>query len=130
MAKLFANSGDSDQTPHSAASDLGLHCLPVTLYGSPDYNGLILFQLTVLQGDLVKVTADAIVHPTSNSFYMGGEVGQALQKAGGKDFQQEVKALHTSHGDLDTSSGEILNFLWNRIPLLQSSRQGFRKGSF
>ena len=31
MAKLFANSGDPDQTPHSAASDLGLHCLPSTL---------------------------------------------------------------------------------------------------
>ena len=31
MAKLFANSGDPDQTPRSAASDLGLHCLPVTL---------------------------------------------------------------------------------------------------
>ena len=30
-AKLFANSGDPDQTPHSAASDLGLHCLPITL---------------------------------------------------------------------------------------------------
>ena len=63
-------------------------------------------QLTVLQGDIVKVTADALVHPTSNSFYLGGEVGQALQKAGGKDFQNEVKALHTSNGDLDTASGE------------------------
>ena len=31
--KLFANSEDSDQTPQSAASDLGLHCLPVTLLG-------------------------------------------------------------------------------------------------
>ena len=31
MAKLFANSEDSDQTPCSAASDLALHCLPVTL---------------------------------------------------------------------------------------------------
>ena len=31
MAKLFANSEDSDQMPHSAASDLGLHCLPSTL---------------------------------------------------------------------------------------------------
>ena len=41
MVKLFANSGDADQTPHSVASDLGLHCLPITLfYGSPDYNGL------------------------------------------------------------------------------------------
>ena len=31
MAKLFANSGDPDQMPCSAASDLGLHCLPSTL---------------------------------------------------------------------------------------------------
>ena len=27
---IFANSGDTDQMPHSAASDLGLHCLPIT----------------------------------------------------------------------------------------------------
>ena len=41
MVELFANSGDPDQMPHSAAFDLGLHCLPVTLLGvSPDYNGL------------------------------------------------------------------------------------------
>ena len=31
MAKLFANSGDPDQMQRSAASDLGLHCSPVTL---------------------------------------------------------------------------------------------------
>ena len=29
MVDLFANSEDPDQTPHSAVSDLGLHCLPV-----------------------------------------------------------------------------------------------------
>ena len=33
MVKLFANSGDPDQTPHSAASDLGLHCFPFTRLG-------------------------------------------------------------------------------------------------
>ena len=32
MTKLFANSGDPDQTPRSSASDLGLHCLPVSLF--------------------------------------------------------------------------------------------------
>ena len=31
MVELFANSGYPDQTPRSAAFDLGLHCLPVTL---------------------------------------------------------------------------------------------------
>ena len=40
MVELFANSGDPDQTPHSAMSDLGLHCLPVTDLGSPVFNGL------------------------------------------------------------------------------------------
>ena len=33
MAKLFANGGDPDQTPHSAACDLGLHYLPITCLG-------------------------------------------------------------------------------------------------
>ena len=33
MAEVFANSEDTDQTPHSAASDLGLDCLSVTLLG-------------------------------------------------------------------------------------------------
>ena len=31
MDELFANKGDPDQKLHSAASDLGLHCLPITL---------------------------------------------------------------------------------------------------
>ena len=33
MVELFANSGDPDQTPRSAASDLGLHCLQISLLG-------------------------------------------------------------------------------------------------
>ena len=33
MVELFANSGDLEQTPHSAASDLALHCLSVTILG-------------------------------------------------------------------------------------------------
>ena len=35
MAKIFANSGDPDQTEHSAESDLDLHSLPINL---PVYN--------------------------------------------------------------------------------------------
>ena len=40
MAKLFTNSGDPDQMPHSMASDLGLHCLPVTLLHVSRLHGL------------------------------------------------------------------------------------------
>ena len=33
MFELFVNSGDPDQMQCSAASDLSLHCLPITLLG-------------------------------------------------------------------------------------------------
>ena len=49
LVELFANSGDPDQTPRSVASDLGLYCLPITLYGSPDYNWLKGIQHTVFK---------------------------------------------------------------------------------
>ena len=40
MVELFANIGDPDQMPRSAVSDLGLHCLPITLLG---VSGLVFF---------------------------------------------------------------------------------------
>lgn len=64
-------------------------------------------KMTVIQGDLVKITADAIVHPTSSNFFMGGEVGQALEKAGGKDFRKEIDDLSKEHGNLDTAGAAI-----------------------
>ena len=33
MVELFANSGDPDQMPHYAVSDLGLYFLPITRLG-------------------------------------------------------------------------------------------------
>ena len=33
MVELFANSGDPDQMLSYMVSDLGLHCLPITLLG-------------------------------------------------------------------------------------------------
>lgn len=41
-------------------------------------------QLTVVQADITDVAVDAIVHPTNNSFYLGGEVGSAISRAGGQ----------------------------------------------
>ncbi|XP_013791614.1 core histone macro-H2A.1-like, partial [Limulus polyphemus] len=64
-------------------------------------------KLTVIQGGIVDVSADAIIHPTNASFYLGGEVGQTLEKIGGKEFQQEVKDLLASNGPLDTAGAVI-----------------------
>ena len=38
---LLSNSVAPDQMPHYVAYDQGLHCLPMTLYGIPSKNGLI-----------------------------------------------------------------------------------------
>ena len=37
---LSANSVGPDQTPQNAASDLGLHCLPIPFFGMLGVNGL------------------------------------------------------------------------------------------
>lgn len=78
------------------------------IYKHTKYILINLFQMTVIQGDLVKIAADAIVHPTSSSFYMGGEVGSAIERAGGKDFKKEVDELYKSNGALDTAGGNLL----------------------
>ena len=43
-----ANSVDPDQTPHSAASDLGLHCLPMSLLWNLGINGFSILFIILL----------------------------------------------------------------------------------
>lgn len=64
-------------------------------------------KLTVIQGDMASVTVDAAVHPTNANFSLAGDVGQVLEKAGGKEFQQEVKELQASHGPLESAGVAI-----------------------
>ena len=45
MVELFANSGDPDETSRSAASDLGLHCLPVTRLGVSGLQWVNVFEI-------------------------------------------------------------------------------------
>ena len=54
MDKLFTNGGDPDQTPRSAASDLGLHCLPMTLLGVSRLN--VLYRMYVLRRVIILNT--------------------------------------------------------------------------
>ena len=46
ISELCANSVDPDQMPHYVASDLGLHCLPVSFYGMLGLNGLNMVYVT------------------------------------------------------------------------------------
>ncbi|CAF3036400.1 unnamed protein product [Rotaria sp. Silwood2] len=47
-------------------------------------------KLTVVQGSIVNIKADAIVHPTNDSFYMGGDVGKALIQVGRQQLRDAV----------------------------------------
>jgi len=64
-------------------------------------------KLSLVQGDITVTSADALVHPTNAALAMMGDVGQALEKKGGKDFLQEVHSLKQSHGSLDTAEAVI-----------------------
>ena len=67
MIQLFANSGDPDQMPGSAASDLSLHCLPNTLLGV-HYNGLTKYRFLFyfffqLNNRFLSITSANIADP-------------------------------------------------------------------
>ncbi|XP_044169278.1 LOW QUALITY PROTEIN: core histone macro-H2A.1-like [Acropora millepora] len=64
-------------------------------------------KLTVIQGDIAAVEADALVNPTNATFHLGGEVGSALEKAGGDEFKEEVKKLSESRGPLELAKAVI-----------------------
>ncbi|XP_071105671.1 core histone macro-H2A.1-like isoform X1 [Haliotis cracherodii] len=98
--KVKVNAGDSTNTKIGTTDASGFTIL--------SEKKLFLGQkMTVLQGDIVKMTADAIVHPTNSTYHMGGEVGQAMEKAGGKEFRQEIDNLQTAHGPIDTAGAAM-----------------------
>ncbi|XP_015918626.1 core histone macro-H2A.1 [Parasteatoda tepidariorum] len=71
-------------------------------------------KLIVIQGDIIHVTSDALLHPTNASLHMSSDIGLALEKTGGKEFQQEVKDIISSNGPLDIGGAVICpghNFL-------------------
>ena len=55
MVELLAKSGDPDQTPHYAASDLGLHYLPNTLLGVSNGLGTYFYSTIVIKLDWIAV---------------------------------------------------------------------------
>lgn len=66
-------------------------------------------KLTVIQSDISTVTADAVVHPTNSNLDFLGEVGEALCKAGGKEFAQEVRDLANGNGALQSCDVAVCN---------------------
>ena len=97
MAKLFANSEDPDQMPHSAASDQGLPCLPITLVW------VSRLQLVNRLSDtscchLVVLDKDFLVIFSEATFEIGPFCWQVVEL----DFFTEkgTESLNACHGEL------------------------------
>lgn len=69
------------------------------------------------------VTADAIVHPTNESYSTAGQVGRVLQAAGSLEYQAALDSIK-SLGNMDKCGG--LWFLDSLLKLVQTVRLGCR----
>ncbi|XP_051536587.1 core histone macro-H2A.1 [Myxocyprinus asiaticus] len=64
-------------------------------------------KLQVVQADIAIMESEAVVHPTNSTFYMGGEVGTALEKKGGKEFGDAVQELRKKNGLLEVAGAAL-----------------------
>lgn len=64
-------------------------------------------KLQVVQADIASIESEAVVHPTNSTFYMGGEVGSALEKTGGKELAEAVLELRKSNGPLEVAGAAM-----------------------
>ncbi|KAM4747411.1 core histone macro-H2A.1 isoform 2-T2 [Rhinophrynus dorsalis] len=64
-------------------------------------------KLQVVKADIATIDSDAVVHPTNSDLYTGGEVGNALEKKGGKEFVEAVIELKKKNGPLDIAGAAV-----------------------
>ncbi|XP_075397698.1 core histone macro-H2A.1 isoform X5 [Tenrec ecaudatus] len=64
-------------------------------------------KLQVVQADIASIDSDAVVHPTNTDFYIGGEVGNTLEKKGGKEFVEAVLELRKKNGPLEVAGAAV-----------------------
>ncbi|XP_066549520.1 core histone macro-H2A.2 [Amia ocellicauda] len=67
-------------------------------------------KLSLTQSDISKIGSikvEGIINPTNADIDLKEGVGNALEKAGGKEFLEAVKELRKSHGSLETAEAAL-----------------------
>uniref|UniRef100_A0A6I8SQL7 Core histone macro-H2A n=1 Tax=Xenopus tropicalis TaxID=8364 RepID=A0A6I8SQL7_XENTR len=67
-------------------------------------------KLSLTQSDLAHIGSmkvEGIIHPTSAEIDLKEDIGNALEKAGGKEFLEAVKELRKSHGPLELTGAAL-----------------------
>ncbi|MBN3324359.1 H2AW protein, partial [Atractosteus spatula] len=71
-------------------------------------------KLSLTQSEISKIGSikvEGIINPTNADIDLKEGVGNALEKAGGKEFLDAVKELRKSHGPLEVAGAEVISYL-------------------
>ncbi|XP_018416780.1 PREDICTED: core histone macro-H2A.2 isoform X2 [Nanorana parkeri] len=105
--KLLKKQADGKEGASSSMSDDG----PGDGFTILSSKSLLLGQkLSLTQSDLSHIGSmkvEGIIHPTTAEIDLKEDIGNALEKAGGKEFLEAVKELRKAHGPLEMTGAAL-----------------------
>ena len=102
---LLAKGEDPDQTPHSAVSDLGLHCLPM----SQNWDARLIWVKYDLSCDITKPTKSVCAQRRFRSAWASTQYDQSLLCA--QRVAKDPSHLHADSEDSD-QTGRMHRLIW------------------